>query len=449
MSAARRPQDAAELLGLVALAGLSTRAEMIELARIAPAECHESLEAMSEWLFQRGVLTRFQIRRLLEGHYRHLLIAGHELIDTLGKGGMGVVYLARHRKSGQLRAFKVLARKKQRGVIRSILRFRREIEVSQRLAHAAIAMPREAGESDGVHFLAMEFVPGPTLYRLIRLGGPAPQVWAARWIARIADALDHAHQAGVIHRDLKPSNIIITPDGEAKLLDLGLARWFDDDHNEERVTGRGRIVGSFDYMAPEQGANSASADARSDVYGLGCVLYFTLTGTPPFRHGADWKEKLRHHVETRAKPIRAFRDDVSTELEMIVERMMAKRPDDRFQTAAEVADRLGDLARRLPAAPQPSLPPPGPRPVADVVAPTSELPSTDEPMAVSEPEGVLDRTRAAASRGRRTPRDGASPKDGSASGPAVGAGGEDSAADEPAASSGRLGRILSMFSRKS
>jgi serine/threonine protein kinase len=215
----------------------------------------------------------------------------------------------------------------------------------------------------------MEYVPGPTLYQLVRRHGGIPLYWACRWIADIADALDYAHQGGVVHRDLKPSNVIVTPERTAKLLDLGLARWYEDDHNEERVLGRRRIVGSFDYMAPEQADDSSRADARCDIYALGCLLYFLIAGHPPFHHVAERKQKIECHRTVAPTPITVYRPSTPMGLARTIERMLAKSPSNRFSVAAEVRDALanwmvrllerGDV-RELPDGWFPASPPPPP-----------------------------------------------------------------------------------------
>jgi serine/threonine protein kinase len=240
---------------------------------------------------------------------------------------------------------------------RGNLRFQREIEVSKRLDHPKLARGFEAGLWKTSPFLAMEYVPGPTLYQLVKRHGVMDPVWASIWIADVADALDYVHQGGVIHRDLKPSNVVVTPEGSAKLLDLGLARWMHDDHNEERLLGRGRVVGSFDYMAPEQGVDSARADARSDIYSLGCLFYFLLAGHPPFHHVPERAQKIEAHRIVTPTPINALRSGIPHLLVDALNRMLEKEPGRRFSVAAEVRDLLLDLVDQyLDSAAPPPLP---------------------------------------------------------------------------------------------
>src|SRR6478752_1916111 len=213
-----------ELLSALIDYRLATAEQLREILPNAPTTAMETSAAFAGWLVESGLITAFQSRKLLSGHGGSLVNEPYEIRDLLGRGGMGSVYLAWDRRNGRFAALKILG-KSQKEHERGQLRFQREIEVSKRLDHPKLARGFEAGVWKSSPFLAMEYVPGPTLYQLVKRHGMMDPVWASLWIADIADALDYVHQGGVIHRDLKPSNVVVTPDGAAKLLDLGLARW--------------------------------------------------------------------------------------------------------------------------------------------------------------------------------------------------------------------------------
>jgi serine/threonine protein kinase len=322
----------------IAQSGLIDRRTLQRQWSRTPTDVRDSAEQLADWFVVEGLLTEFQAAKLLKGASRGLLIDNYEIQAFLGKGGMGNVYLAYDRLHQRHCAMKILTR--SGADHRHVLRFLREIEVSSRLQHPNIAVAYESGTWQGVYYLTLEYVRGLTLYRLIKRGGPLPVYWATRWAAEVAGALDYAHQMGVIHRDLKPSNVIVTPQGRSKLLDLGLARWYEDDHNEERVVGRRRVVGSFDYIAPEQGANSARADARSDIYALGCLMYFMLAGRPPFAHVPSIREKMRYHCEVEPAAIQSLRPELPNALVVAISKLMHKDPLRRFQVAGEARDVL-------------------------------------------------------------------------------------------------------------
>jgi serine/threonine protein kinase len=358
---------------LVVASGLVDGASAAEIWLEVDARSFSTADALAAYLVEEQLLTRFQADNLLRGKVKSFVVGEFEIRDFLGRGGMGNVFLAVDRRSGETRAVKILPAD-LRGKDRSLRRFEREMAVSQKVSHPGVTQTFEAGVANGVPYLAMEYVPGETLYKRIRKGNLAPVSQAACWIAQVADALEYLHQQGVIHRDLKPSNVMITPEGKVKLLDLGLARWFDDDHNEERVLGGKRIVGSFDYIPPEQARNSSSADARSDVYGLGCLLYFSLAGRPPFHGVGTSREKIRSHRRVIPESIRTIRPDVPLGLEQTLERMMAKDPSERFQSAGEVYQALLEWATEED----------DPSDEEPTAVWTDDLPSTDEPIPISE-----------------------------------------------------------------
>ena len=331
--------------------GLLNRAELQESLRSVPRERRDDPQALADHLVAHGKLTRFQARKLLEGTPLGLVLGPYQILAPIGKGGMGTVYLARDSRSQMLLALKVLPPKRAREEERILARFRREMEMSQRVAHPHIAWTYEVGVHQGVYFIAMEYIPGKSLHRLVQEQGPLSVPRAARLFAEVTSALDHAHHQGLIHRDLKPSNILITPHDHAKLLDLGLALMINEGKGDRLVIGgEGYVVGTMDYIAPEQVENSAKVDARCDIYSLGCTLYYALTGQPPFPGGTS-RERLQRHLQEEPRPLTELNPHVPQEFAQLVARMMAKDPDDRFFTAAAVEEALHEWAGDEPALP--------------------------------------------------------------------------------------------------
>lgn len=294
-----------------------------------------------------------------------LLVVGavlgqYELTAELGRGGMGQVFAARHRLMNRRVAVKVI---RAEHFNRSLAgpRFRREIEALARLDHPHIVRALDADEADGLHFLVMEYVEGETLAGRVKRTGPLPVAEACRLMVQAADALDYAQRQGLVHRDIKPANFIIAADGTLKLLDLGLARFHDDGSSGDGLTGTGEVFGTPDYMAPEQWDNAHAVDIRADLYALGCTLYCLLTGQPPFGGpGVSTSQKMFAHVEKPPPPVRARRPDVPAGLAAVVERLLAKKPEDRYQTPAELRAALTPFAGEMAAATAswPSIPPP-------------------------------------------------------------------------------------------
>ena len=265
-------------------------------------EKREALEHLDRRLARQAVqqshLTLWQAQQLLAGRTSGFRVDRYLLVDLIGHGGMGRVYLARDTRLGRLVALKILAPERMNNP-RAIARFQREARVGAQLQHENLVRIYDFGESNGRFFLVMEYIEGKTIGALITSQGPMPAPTAARLARQIALGLEHAHRKGLIHRDVNPYNVLVTHDGIAKLADLGLAI---DLAEEERVTREGATVGTFDYVAPEQARHSHAADIRSDIYSLGCTLYHMVAGQVPFP-SPSLPEKLFAHQALEPTPL--------------------------------------------------------------------------------------------------------------------------------------------------
>jgi serine/threonine protein kinase len=345
------PACVERLLKAVMRSRLLDREKLQEALRDLALDRRDEPEAIADHLVKSGKLSRFQARKLLKGQTAGLVLGPFQILAPIGKGGMGTVYLARDTRSDQLLALKVLTPKKARDEPRLLARFRREMEMCQRVAHPHIAWTCDVGVCLGVYYIAMEYIPGKSLYRIVSDGGPLEVSRAARLFAEIAAALDHAHHQGLIHRDLKPSNIQVTPNDHAKLLDLGLALMQGETAGaREVVGGQGYVVGTMDYIPPEQVQDAAGVDPRSDIYALGSTLYFALTGRPPFPGGTTL-EKLQRHRDDDPPPIEQHNAKIPPRFGELVRRMMAKNPDDRFPNAHHLQEELQAWVNGEPARP--------------------------------------------------------------------------------------------------
>jgi eukaryotic-like serine/threonine-protein kinase len=277
-------------------------------------------------------LTFWQAQQLLAGRSSGYKVDRYVLLDLIGQGGMGRVYLAQDTRLNRPVALKILSAERL-SKPRSIARFEREARVGAQLQHENLVRIYDFGESKGRRYLVMEYIEGKTIATLIAQQGPMPPVTAARLVRQVALGLDHAHRKGLIHRDVNPHNILVTHDGTAKLADLGLAIALAE---EDRVTRDGAMVGTLDYVAPEQARNSRSADARSDIYSLGCTIYHMISGQVPFP-SPSLPEKLLGHQSIEPTPLCLLVRGVPEELSDIVQRMMKKLPDERYATPLQVA----------------------------------------------------------------------------------------------------------------
>lgn len=325
--------------------GLMDGAEMAALRKNLSQNAQSfDAQSVASQLVQRKKLTSYQAAVLVQGKSTGLTFGDYTILDKLGEGGMGVVYKAQNRRTQRTVALKVL----HPDVTKSedaVKRFRRELEAMSILAHDNIVSAFDAHEQDGVHHFAMEYVEGKDLARLVKEQGVLPVNKAIDYVLQVAGGLDHAHKNGVIHRDVKPSNLLVDGDGTVKILDMGLVRFTHNYQPESDTTGNegltqtGDIMGSFDYMAPEQAVDTKRADHRSDIYSLGCTLFFILTGRPLYS-GDTSMQKLLAHRENAIPSLRKLRPDVPLALEAVFQRMVAKKPEDRY---ASMADLITDL----------------------------------------------------------------------------------------------------------
>jgi tRNA A-37 threonylcarbamoyl transferase component Bud32 len=339
--------------------GLLTSEQLAELTHLPEAKDLDP-RALARVLLRKGWLTPLQINLVAQGRGQELRVGPYVLLDRLGEGGMGQVYKARHRHLGRVVALKVIRKEKLRspGAVR---RFYREAQAAAHLSHPNIVVAYDADRSGNTHYLAMEYVEGQDLARLVKERGPLPVAAACDYVRQAALGLQHAFERGMVHRDVKPHNLLVTAtrDGGAavKVLDMGLARLEGLTGQELALTQSGAILGTPDFLAPEQALDAHTADTRSDLYSLGCTLYYLLAGRAPFRAGSLTEVLLKHQTEEPA-PLEGLRPDVPPGVAAVVRRLMAKKPEDRFQTPAELAGALAPFAAEgggpVVAAPRPA-----------------------------------------------------------------------------------------------
>jgi serine/threonine protein kinase len=311
-------------------------------AQVDPRPDSDSDLRLARYLVRQGALTAYQARKVLSGATRGFFLGGFRILRPVGEGGMGKVFLAAREQDGQQVAIKVLPPKRALQEEQSLRRFQREMDLSQRTQHRNLARTLEVGREEDIYFMVMEFIPGENLYELVKgpRGGPLRVPDAARFFLKVLDGLGAAHAAGLVHRDIKPGNIMVTPDGEAKILDLGLARALEGDERQP-LTRPNVVIGTLDYASPEQLSNAAAADRRSDLYSIGCTLYFTLAGRPPFE-GGDVVNKIFKQRMEDPEPLEQVARGVPAAFAAIVRKLMAKDPADRYQSCEELR---ADLTR--------------------------------------------------------------------------------------------------------
>ena len=285
-----------------------------------------------------GLVTRWQCEKILQGKYKGFFLGKHKLLGHLGSGGMSSVYLAEHLVMKDKRAIKVLPKSKL-GNNSYLERFQREAKAIASLNHPNIVRAFDIDNEKDTHYLVMEYVDGADLQSLVRKHGPLPYSVAADYIAQSARGLHHAHEAGLIHRDVKPANILVNKKGIVKVLDLGLALFSEDTDASLTMEYNDKVLGTADYLPPEQAINSHKIDSRADMYGLGCTLYFLLTGHAPFPDGSI-PSRIIKHQNSMPPDIRKERPDCPGELDGVCVKMMQKDPKFRYANCLQVAEVL-------------------------------------------------------------------------------------------------------------
>lgn len=293
---------------------------------------------LAKELQKHNIVTRWQCEKLLLGKYKGFFLGKHKLLGHLGSGGMSSVYLAEHMMMHTKRAIKVLP-KSRLGKSSYLARFQQEAKAIASLNHPNIVRAYDIDNDGDTHYIVMEYVDGFDLQTLVKKHGPLPYEKVADYIAQAAHGLQHAHDVGLIHRDVKPANLLVNSEGRVKLLDLGLALFADDEQASLTIDYNDKVLGTADYLAPEQALNSHNVNFRADLYGLGCTMYFLLTGHPPFPEGTI-AQRIAKHQSAMPKDVRKIRPTCPGELEGICIKLMQKDPKFRYPSATATAEVL-------------------------------------------------------------------------------------------------------------
>ncbi len=346
------------------------RSELLSCEQIRDvSEVSNSLQTprdLANWLVKQRWLTRWQATQLLEGH-EQLRVGNYRLLNLIGRGGMGLVFLAEPTTpqttagsaatgesasgpfdSPNLVALKIMTRL---GNPKGLDRYLQEVQAASALDHPHIVTTLDSGVADGCHFLVMEFLPGRDLDAIMRDQSPLPVSWSCEVIRQTALGLQYAHEQGLVHRDIKPHNILVTPEPDfltprARILDFGLAHIAAESTSLRDVTQTGAVLGTADYISPEQAMSAKHADIRSDIFGLGVTLFQLITGELPFP-GNNVMEKLMARITTIPPSVSAMRAEAHSDLDELVANMLRTNPNDRPQTPAEVAAELDRLTLKV------------------------------------------------------------------------------------------------------
>ena len=300
-------------------------------------------EEMAKLLFRQGKLTKFQTQSVYKGKAKGLILGDYVLLDQIGEGGMGQVFRAQHRRMKRIVALKVLPAELTESE-HAVERFQQEVEVAARLVHTNIVTAFDAGETKKTYFLVMEFVDGWDLATVVDERGSLSLADALDYVLQAAKGLEYAHSQGVVHRDIKPANLLLDNNGTVKVLDMGLARLDaqtgDYDATVDRgLTQSGEVMGTVDYMSPEQATSTRDVDERTDIYSLGCTLFYLLTGRPIY-DGDTLVKRILSHREHPIPSLTKQRTDVPKELDVAFRRMVNKKAEFRYRSMTEVIAQL-------------------------------------------------------------------------------------------------------------
>jgi eukaryotic-like serine/threonine-protein kinase len=349
------PQTVAELCDLITRSELLRRPALDEyLARLqAAGTAPADPKSLAGAAVRDNLLTPFQAKLLLQGRWKNFFLAGkYKVLEHLGSGGMGSVFLCEHRHMRRRVAVKILP--PDPNDPGHLQRVQREAQAVAMLDHPNIVRAFDLDREAGLHFLIMEYVDGASLQYLVDARGRPPIDRAVNYVAQAALGLQHAHDNGLVHRDVKPSNLMLDWAGTVKLLDLGLAR-FSRMVEQSSVNDSKTVLGTADYLAPEQ-ARSSQVDGRADLYALGGVAYFLLTGRPPFDGGSVAQKLIRHQTEVPAL-VTDLRPDVPAELAAVVARMLSKDPAQRPQSPVRLISELRPWVVDVPPPTPDEMPP--------------------------------------------------------------------------------------------